>query len=248
MRSPGPIVGALLLCALSATPVIATPAADTLADNPAATETAPAAVSAAELAAAARAARPAFARHCSACHGANGQGRRDLGAPNLVDAVWVWDDATADSPVAALEDTIRYGIRSGHPHARNTAVMPAYGHGGEIGLDPAQIADVVLYVSSLSGQAVDPAARRRGRAIYAGRANCIECHSGDGTGNADWGAPDLTVANDGAWLYGRDSASLTTTISQGRAGHCPAWIDRIDAPTIHALALWLRSGHADPAP
>jgi cytochrome c oxidase cbb3-type subunit 3 len=207
---------------------------------------APAVTSAAELAAAL--ARPAFAAHCSACHGVHGQGRRDLGAPNLVDAVWVWDDATADDPIAALEDTLRYGIRSGHPRARNIAVMPAFGHGGEMGLSADEIADVAAYVASLSGESVDPAARRRGRAVYAGRANCIECHSGDGTGNADWGAPDLTVPDDGAWLYGRDRASLTTTIREGRAGHCPAWIDRIDAATIHALAVWLRSGHAEPGP
>lgn len=217
-------------------------------DPPPAPSTGPAGPAPAELAAAAALARPAFAAHCAACHGADGRGRRALGAPNLVDAHWVWDDATADSPVAALEDTLRYGIRSAHPRTRNVAAMPAYGHGGEMGLGPAEIADLVVYVSSLAGDAVDAAARRRGRALYAGRANCIECHSGDGTGNADWGAPDLTVADDAAWLYGRDAASLTTTITEGRAGHCPAWVDRLDAPTIHALAVWLRSGHAEPAP
>jgi cytochrome c oxidase cbb3-type subunit 3 len=209
---------------------------------------APPVPSAAELAAAGALARPAFSAHCSACHGADGRGIRALGAPNLVDAHWVWDDATADGPVPALEDTIRYGIRSGHAKARSVTAMPAYGHGGQLGLEPGEIDALVLYVASLSGDTVDPAARRRGHALYAGRANCVECHSADGTGNADWGAPDLTLTDDGAWIYGRDRASLRRTIAEGRAGRCPAWIGTLDAATIHALALWLRSGQARPAP
>ena len=156
-------------------------------------------------------------------------------------------DATADGPVPALEDTIRYGIRSGHAKARNVTAMPAYGHGGQLGLEPGEIDALVLYVASLSGDTVDPAARRRGHALYAGRANCVECHSADGTGNADWGAPDLTLTDDGAWIYGRDRARLRRTIAGGRAGRCPAWIGTLDAATIHALALWLRSGQAQPA-
>lgn len=231
---------AAALCALLAVIARAAPAAEPT--------DAAAGLAAADLASAAALARPAFARHCSACHGADGRGRRSLGAPNLIDTVWVWDDATADSPLDALEATIRYGIRSGHAKARNVTAMPAFGHGGEQGLSAAEIGDVVEYVLSLGRTTVDEAARRRGRAVFGGRANCIECHSADGRGNADWGAPDLTLADDGAWLYGRDRASLTRTVSEGRAGRCPAWIDRLDAATIHALALWLRSGQAEPAP
>ena len=36
-----------------------------------------------------------FIDNCSACHGDNGKGSRDLGAPNLVDAIWLYGSDTA---------------------------------------------------------------------------------------------------------------------------------------------------------
>ena len=173
---------------------------------------------------------------------------RSLGTPNLVDTVWLWDDGTADSPLAALEDTLRFGIRSGHPKARNVTAMPAFGHGGELALSPDEVADVADYVLALSGQQVDPVVRKRGRALYAGKGNCAECHGDDGSGNPDWGAANLRIHEDGAWLYGNDRASVTQTIQSGRAGSCPAWVDRLAPATITALAVWLRSGSAHPGP
>lgn len=230
----------VVLCAGPLAPVLA---AETASD--ARTNDRPSAFSVppAVLQAASQAALPLFQQYCAGCHGGDARGMRSKGAPNLVDGVWLWDDASIETPLAALEDTIRYGIRSGHPKARNVAVMPAFGGGGEVTLTAAEISDVVEYVRALAGQAVETAARKRGRAVFTGRGNCSECHSDDGSGNADWGAPDLRVKEDSAWLYGADRVSLTRSVAGGRAGRCPDWSTKLDAPAIHALALWLRAGN-----
>ena len=31
-----------------------------------------------------------FADNCAACHGDDGKGNRELGAPNLTDAIWLY--------------------------------------------------------------------------------------------------------------------------------------------------------------
>ena len=49
-----------------------------------------------------------FADNCAACHGADGKGNRELGAPNLTDRIWLYgsDEATSSrpSPTAARRD------------------------------------------------------------------------------------------------------------------------------------------------
>ncbi|MDZ7627967.1 MAG: cytochrome-c oxidase, cbb3-type subunit III [Parvularculaceae bacterium] len=86
----------------------------------------------ADSAAAARAA-PLFEEQCSACHGADGRGNQELGAPNLTDAIWLYGGARAD-----LTRTLRYG-RGG--------VMPAW----EERLSEEQIKALAVYVHSLGG-------------------------------------------------------------------------------------------------
>ena len=49
---------------------------------------------------------------CSACHGPNGKGNQQLGAPNLTDNVWLYGGS-----IATIEETLHYG-RNG--------VMPAW--------------------------------------------------------------------------------------------------------------------------
>ena len=43
-----------------------------------------------------RAARQVFADNCAACHGDEGKGNRELGAPNLTDAIWLYGGDKAD--------------------------------------------------------------------------------------------------------------------------------------------------------
>ena len=40
--------------------------------------------------------REVFAQHCAACHGQDGKGNRELGAPNLTDAIWLYGSSPAE--------------------------------------------------------------------------------------------------------------------------------------------------------
>ena len=91
-------------------------------------------------AAAATAGATVFADNCAACHGEDGKGLRDVGAPNLTDAIWLYggDRETITQTVT----NARYGI------------MPAWGYAAE-GLAPRltedQIRSVAVYVHALGG-------------------------------------------------------------------------------------------------
>jgi cytochrome c oxidase cbb3-type subunit III len=74
-----------------------------------------------------------FAENCVSCHGDNGKGNQELGAPDLTDKIWLYG-----SDETALIETITYG-RAG--------VMPAWA--GR--LDPATIKALAVYVHSLGG-------------------------------------------------------------------------------------------------
>ena len=74
-----------------------------------------------------------FAENCVSCHGEEGKGNQELGAPNLTDQIWLYG-----SDEATIIDTITNG-RAG--------VMPAW-----IGrLDPVTIKALTVYVHSLGG-------------------------------------------------------------------------------------------------
>lgn len=74
-----------------------------------------------------------FVQNCAACHGPEGKGTRQLGAPNLTDAIWLYggDRATIVQTVT----NARYGV------------MPAWGQR----LDPVTIKMLAAYVHSLGG-------------------------------------------------------------------------------------------------
>ncbi len=74
-----------------------------------------------------------FAEQCSACHGEDGKGMSDLGAPNLTDAIWLYG--------GSYEEIERQLWQPRH------GVMP----GWIDRLDPAAIKMVSLYVHSLGG-------------------------------------------------------------------------------------------------
>ncbi|MHA6323947.1 cytochrome-c oxidase, cbb3-type subunit III [Roseivivax sp. CAU 1753] len=79
-----------------------------------------------------------FIDNCSACHGEDAMGMRELGAPNLTDAIWLYGDSDAD-----LTETIvnaRYGV------------MPAWG----AFLREDEVRAVAAYVHQLGG-GEDPA-------------------------------------------------------------------------------------------
>jgi cytochrome c oxidase cbb3-type subunit 3 len=80
---------------------------------------------------------------CYYCHNSDAKGRRDMGAPNLTDQVWLWADVpaagSAEGKVAAIRGVISSGLNKG--------VMPAWG--GR--LSPEQIKVLTVYVHELGG-------------------------------------------------------------------------------------------------
>jgi len=74
-----------------------------------------------------------FEEQCAACHGDTGTGDRDLGAPNLTDAIWLYGGDA---------DSIRTSITTPW-----NSVMPAWG----ARLSPSQVNAVAAYVHQLGG-------------------------------------------------------------------------------------------------
>ncbi len=74
-----------------------------------------------------------FEEQCAACHGPEGKGTPEMGAPNLTDGIWLYGGTKAD-----IEETIRTG-RGG--------VMPAW----DGKLDPVTIKMLAIYVHTLGG-------------------------------------------------------------------------------------------------
>ncbi len=74
-----------------------------------------------------------FATNCSSCHGPDGKGLREFGAPNLTDSIWLYggDEAT----IRATISNSRYGV------------MPRWANR----LDPVTIKMLSAYVHSLGG-------------------------------------------------------------------------------------------------
>lgn len=74
-----------------------------------------------------------FADNCAACHGPDGKGNTDIGAPNLTDAIWLYGSS---------QDTVMHSVETGRG-----GMMPAWA--GR--LDPIDIKMVAVYVHSLGG-------------------------------------------------------------------------------------------------
>lgn len=162
--------------------------------------------------------RRVFLDNCAACHGQQGRGNQAVGAPDLMDADWLY----GGEPAAVLT-SILDGRRG---------VMPPWGEA--LGADG--LVDVVSYVRSLSGAEAPQEWIEAGKARYA--TLCAACHGVDGRGMAALGAPNLT---DGAWLYGGDFTSVLESIRDGRGGEMPAWRERLDEGEVRAVAAWLHA-------
>lgn len=74
-----------------------------------------------------------FAENCAACHGDNAKGNRELGAPDLTDAIWLY--GSGETAIAAQVRAPKHGV------------MPAWiGRLGEI-----KAKELAVYVHSLGG-------------------------------------------------------------------------------------------------
>jgi cytochrome c oxidase cbb3-type subunit III len=170
--------------------------------------------------------KAAFADNCAPCHGAGGAGAK--GYPNLNDDSWLWGGKLVD-----IEQTITHGVRATDDKTR-IGGMPAFGRDGL--LKRGEIAAVADYVRSLSGLPTPSADLPFGQKVFAD--NCAVCHSPDGKGNRELGAPSLTS---GIWLYSPDKQAIMDGITNGRGAVMPAWAGRLDPTTIKALTVYVYS-------
>ena len=77
--------------------------------------------------------KPVYAENCASCHGEQGKGNREFGAPNLSDALWLY---------GSTKDLIKAQIKK-----PSHGVMPAWG----LRLTDASVKKLTLYVHSLGG-------------------------------------------------------------------------------------------------
>ena len=179
--------------------------------------------------------RAAFKVHCVQCHGSGAAG--SAGYPNLNDDDWLWG-----GDMQAIHYTLTHGVRQPDHEETRFSQMPAFAGV----LSNGEIDSVTAYVRSLSGLERASAKSASGAALFAN--NCASCHGVDGGGLREFGAPNLS---DGIWLYGSDSAAITTTINKARYGVMPRWNNRLDPVTIKMLSAYVHSlggGEAGPAP
>jgi cytochrome c oxidase cbb3-type subunit III len=165
-----------------------------------------------------------FRSGCSQCHGSGAAGAK--GYPNLLDNDWLWG-----GDIESIAWTINNGVRNESDDARYSE-MPKFGV-DEL-LEDGEIDQVVQYVRQISGQEFDTGLAEGGALVFGD--NCAACHSDDGSGDRDQGAPDLT---DAIWLYGGDTASLTETVEKARFGVMPAWGQRLSRAEVNAVALYV---------
>ncbi|MBU0792445.1 MAG: cytochrome-c oxidase, cbb3-type subunit III [Alphaproteobacteria bacterium] len=79
-----------------------------------------------------------FQQNCAVCHGGDGKGLRDFGAPNLTDPIWLH---------AGDRETLTQTVMNSRK-----GVMPAWGHA----LDKATIRMLAVYVHGLGGGEATP--------------------------------------------------------------------------------------------
>lgn len=170
--------------------------------------------------------KSAFGDNCAGCHGTAAQGGN--GYPNLADDDWLWGGSLED-----IQETIRFGIRSGHDDTRDSE-MPAFGR-DEL-LERAQIEQVAQYVLTLSGKSADAGAAEKGSAVYA--ENCVDCHGEKGQGNREFGAPNLA---DAIWLYGDNATAIETIVTNSRRSVMPHWEGRLPPETIKQLSIYIHA-------
>ena len=190
-----------------------------------------------------------YADHCAECHGADLKGDPFKGIPNLADNDFLYGKGR----VSEIERIIMYGIRSGNSKGWDLASMPAFGrenpykHYKIESLDPQELDDITTYIYSFQHSDVDPAAVKRGEAVFRGyeKGTCWDCHANDAAGDSAIGAPNLT---DNIWLYGDGSKPwIYDAIAFGLEGYCPAWIDRLSPVTMRSIAVYLHAQVTKPA-
>lgn len=157
-----------------------------------------------------------YANSCAMCHGSDARGA--VGFPNLTDNDWLYGDSF---------DAVSQSIANGRAGAMPVMV----GH-----LDDSAIAELVVFVQSMSGQKADPGMAEKGKKTF--DMLCVACHGFDGSGNQALGAPRL---NDDVWLYGDSPDAIKQTITKGRNGNMPAHKDLLSEDRIRLITAYVLS-------
>lgn len=95
----------------------------------------------------------------------------------------------------------------------------------------AMLAKSAVRATHPEGKTVDYVAA--GKALFA--SHCAVCHGANAKGNI---GPDLTAKT---FRFGRDPASVTTTITKGRPGGMPAFGNQLNHEQIEALVHFIES-------
>ncbi len=164
-----------------------------------------------------------FLTYCAQCHGAGAQGAK--GYPNLQDDFWLWG-----GDIAAIETTVRHGIRNDTDEDTRYSEMPKFGEY----MEAEEIDALSHYVLQISNQEHDTSLAVTGKPLF--EENCTACHGEAATGDREQGAPDLT---DALWLYGGDLETITQTITDSRFGVMPAWQGRITDAQIKQVTFYV---------
>jgi cytochrome c oxidase cbb3-type subunit 3 len=159
-----------------------------------------------------------YGQFCSACHAPTGEGNPAVGAPNLIDDIWLYGGSTE-----AIVESIANG-RAG--------VMPAFGER----LDDTQIK---LLVALLTVN-IDPELLASASAGVTPEVQfaqlCSACHGSAGGGNPGIGAPNLI---DDDWTYGGTEADIRKSIAEGRGASMPAFASQMNDEQITSLMQWM---------
>ena len=127
----------------------------------------------------------ALYRLCIACHGQQGEGHADLGAPAIA--------GLPEWYVSAQLTKFRNGVRGAHP--RDTAGMRMRPMARTLPTDD-DVKAIARYVGYLPPQAPPPTLTGNAANGAAQYAVCMACHGPDGKGNQQVGAPPLVTASD----------------------------------------------------
>lgn len=166
--------------------------------------------------------RVIFADNCQPCHGSAGSGAPNF--PVLADDDWLWDGT-----LEGIQQTIAFGIRSGHEEERVSEMPNLVADEIITAADAEQIAD---YVMSLGGQGGSAA----GKDLY--EENCASCHGEAGEGVGDMGAPRLA---DNIWLFKSGKEGVLAQIKKPKHGQMPAWTGRLSDTEIKQVSIYVHS-------
>ena len=168
-----------------------------------------------------------FADNCAACHQTGGDGVIGF-YPNLLDDAWLWGGS-----YSKIQESITKG--------RNGS-MPAF----KKRLTEKQTSDVTDYVLSLSGEAVDVSAAKRGKSVFAKAGGCVTCHGNEAKGKTSFGSANLTdkiwtIADvNGAENIDAKRAAIISVIENGKTRQMPAWKERLSATEIKMLTFYVK--------